>query len=535
MDPDKLLAELQAQEAKLDAELEKLGLGSFDDFDESKMWQGYPEIVRVAHEASDADLLPSIKQLIEGGADVNAASPYGETALDQCFARSAFAAVRCLIENGADYAGHEWSAAHLAIVMGQVPTLAAGEPAVMARDAAGRTPFLHACRLGNLAAAEALQGITPDEGRRATPDSEGPVTVAVRSGSGEMLDWVLAQGYDVDEADKFGGTGLMEAVERDDLALAERLLALGADVARGRNISAANAEAEATTSSFGAAANLIMKHTADLMKGFMPDADDVITRPADAAHSPEMKRLLVRYGADVNDFEAEDIAIVTGADRIAETRITPEMFNAQSAPRAGQANPEQVDIPFWREQIRTGRSGYRAEMDCTDARHYGADRMPVWSFQRFGRTATRLPDGRWVLIAGEHEDHYDPDFHIYADVTVIHPDARVDHYIYPADVFPPTDFHTATWLEDHILLIGSLGYQGQRHAGETQVLRLNLADFSVQAVATSGQNPGWISRHDARLVDRHIIVSGGKIEPDYVDNTDTFLLDLGTMDWTRWS
>ena len=138
-----------------------------------------------------------------------------------------------------------------------------------------------------------------------------------------------------------------------------------------------------------------------------------------------------------------------------------------------------------------------------------------------------------MLIAGEHEDHYDPDFCIYADVTVIHPDARVDHYIYPKTVFPPTDFHTATLLGDHILLIGNLGYLEERHHGQTQVMRLNLTDFSIQRVETTGQNPGWISRHSAVLNDGGIIVSGGKIEPGFTDNTDVFELNLATMTWSR--
>ena len=45
--------------------------------------------------------------------------------------------------------------------------------------------------------------------------------------------------------------------------------------------------------------------------------------------------------------------------------------------------------------------------------------QPFWSWQRFGRTSTALPDGRVIHIAGEHEDFYDPDFCIYNDVMVV--------------------------------------------------------------------------------------------------------------------
>lgn len=460
VDPKKQIAELEAYQSELDAELEKLGIGSLDEFDETQIWKGYPEIVRIAHEAGDTDLLPAIDCLIEEGADLNARSPFGETALDQCFARSAFDAVRRLIENGADHTTFEWSEAHLNIALGRVPDILADAPSLMERDAGGRSPFLQACRFGNIAAAKYLHDITPPEGKHATPDGEGPVVVAVRSGSMEMLDWVLAQGYDVDEEDKFGATALLEAVEHNRLKLVERLLNAGADVRKGRNTTAANADAQATSDSadsvFGKAANLIMQSTANLVSGLANDIDDCITTPASAAHSPDIIRLLAQFGAPIEDFESEDVPAVTGADQIAATTITPDMFHQQAMPREGQANPEKVDIPFWREQIRTGRSGYSAEIDCIGERDYEGDHTPIWSFQRYGRTATRLPDGRWVLIAGEHEDYYDPDFCIYSDVTVIHPDARMDHYIYSTSVFPPTDFHTATLLGDHILLIGSL-------------------------------------------------------------------------------
>ena len=83
---------------------------------------------------------------------------------------------------------------------------------------------------------------------------------------------------------------------------------------------------------------------------------------------------------------------------------------------------------------------------------------PGWCFDRFGQSTTVLPDGREVLIAGEHEDYYDPDFFIYNDVVVRAPDGKVAIYGYSKEAFPPTDFHTATLLPDSIVLIGSLGY-----------------------------------------------------------------------------
>ena len=88
-------------------------------------------------------------------------------------------------------------------------------------------------------------------------------------------------------------------------------------------------------------------------------------------------------------------------------------------------------------------------------KHFGGpsslDAGPVWCAQRFGQTVTLLPDGRAVQIAGEHEDHYDPDFTIYNDVFVHEPDGTIRIFGYPEAVFPPTDFHTATLVEPSLI------------------------------------------------------------------------------------
>ena len=71
------------------------------------------------------------------------------------------------------------------------------------------------------------------------------------------------------------------------------------------------------------------------------------------------------------------------------------------------------------------------------------DAGPMWCFERFGQSTTPL-GAVTVLIGGEHEDHYDPDFHIYNDLVVIAPGGGTEIYGYPRSVFPPTDFHSAT-------------------------------------------------------------------------------------------
>ncbi|MEZ5853508.1 MAG: hypothetical protein R3D67_01715 [Hyphomicrobiaceae bacterium] len=209
-------------------------------------------------------------------------------------------------------------------------------------------------------------------------------------------------------------------------------------------------------------------------------------------------------------------------------------------PRFGTSNPEAAHNDVWTEIKRNGWNAYQARQELQQRTGRPIKRSgPFWSWERFGRTTTTLPDGRIVHVAGEHEDHYDPDFCIYNDVTVEHPDGRLEFFIYPRDVFPPTDFHTATLAGDRIVLIGSLGYPQERNPGSTQVLLLDTTTFAISpapASARSGICPGWISRHTAEKINNEtILVVGGKLATakDYVDNHRQWKLDLTTWTWSE--
>lgn len=159
---------------------------------------------------------------------------------------------------------------------------------------------------------------------------------------------------------------------------------------------------------------------------------------------------------------------------------------------------------------------------------------PTWSFSRFGKTETVLADGTRIFIAGEYEDYYHPQFFIYNDVTVVR-EGDIEHFLYSTDAFPPTDFHTATPDGDWIWIIGSLGYAGQRRHGETQVLRLNLKDFSIERCDAKGESPGWIFKHSAELKERCIIISGGRVESEenYAELVGKYALNLDSLVWTK--
>ena len=261
--------------------------------------------------------------------------------------------------------------------------------------------------------------------------------------------------------------------------------------------------------------------------------------------------------------------LAVAADRLDDAAIVAEIgeeqFRAQRDRRFGARNPEPMDVPFWRFMVQRGWIAYQARMqfDLTYRAYMNDYRTqiareeagevvseelepphpgygpPIWCFSRFGMALVRLSDGRTLFIGGEHEDFYDPDFCIYNDVIAIDPELRVTIYGYPAEVFPPTDFHTATLVgEADVYLIGSLGYPEERRPGETPVYRLDTATMQISPVATTGTGPGWISRHSAAydLARNAITLAGGQIinaKGDLRDNRGRFWLNLTTMVWSR--
>jgi len=244
--------------------------------------------------------------------------------------------------------------------------------------------------------------------------------------------------------------------------------------------------------------------------------------------------------------------------------ITREIFDQQRRPRFGTANPERMSFAFWEWMIRgintshaQGQGGlkeiglqmrngmlksangpYRAR----DFFHVPPDREngPIWTFDRMGATRLRLPDERIICIGGEHEDFYDPDFCIYNDVIVLKPNDEIEIYGYPKEVFPPTDFHTATLIGDRIVVIGSIGYKDERHIGRTPVYEVDLATYQILKIETSGDMPGWISEHKAsHSSEGTITIRRGQIfehrqgKQRFRQNYEDYALNTKTWTWTR--
>jgi len=229
-----------------------------------------------------------------------------------------------------------------------------------------------------------------------------------------------------------------------------------------------------------------------------------------------------------------------------------------SAKTVGQSNPHEFTSKrFWQFMIYSGclasvcKKLYLAEEGedkqvpqdeddfLEELRKHNV--YPVWCYNRFGQSATLLPDGRRVFIAGEYEDFYDPDFFIYNDVVVLGPNGDIQHIFgYPVRVFPPTDFHTAVHVPSHnaIYIIGTVGYKESRDPNITPVYKLDLSNWKISKVETRGTMPRWLSHADGTFDGGAgvIILTGGKLlKPDHTfeNNTETITLNIRSFTWGK--
>jgi hypothetical protein len=215
--------------------------------------------------------------------------------------------------------------------------------------------------------------------------------------------------------------------------------------------------------------------------------------------------------------------------------ITVEVFRTWRNARRGTHPAENQSNPYWSWLIQSGESSWSVNQLFAGPSSFDAG--PVWSAERFGQSSTTLADGRVVLIAGEHEDYYDSDFFIYNDITIRHPDGRIEILGFPEKNFPPTDFHTASVIDGKIIVIGNLGYPEQRKAGKTQILIVDPATWEIRQQPSTGEGPGWIHDHQATIEGESIIVRRGSVWTDHknpiTENFDDWRLHLSDWRWER--
>ena len=255
------------------------------------------------------------------------------------------------------------------------------------------------------------------------------------------------------------------------------------------------------------------------------------------ASHPEIVATLLARGENPAALETDVLRDFIGLGTIDWLDATPAQYRRGRERTFGKRNPQRIDNPFWNAMVKCGWPAYRAD-DLHGATDCG--KPPTWCHHRFGMSLTPLPDGRYVQIAGEHEDSYDTDFCIYNDVIVHDGAGSFQIFGYPRETFPPTDFHSATRVEGWIYLVGSLGYMNERGT-RAQVYRLNLHTFAMERVETRGEDPGWISRHKATRDGDRLVVTGGNVflnarfdgGGNYVVREATHALDLQSHRWHR--
>lgn len=220
-------------------------------------------------------------------------------------------------------------------------------------------------------------------------------------------------------------------------------------------------------------------------------------------------------------------------DRIPPPDVTRDLFLHWRDARRGCSHAEVMSNPVWSWLVRTRVSAYWANNHFDGPSSLGGN--PGWCCDRMGQSETRLADGRTVLVAGEHEDYYDPDFYIYNDVIVRHPSGEVEIFGYPERDFVPTDFQSSTLLPDGtLLLIGNLGYVENRRPETTQIYRLDPTTMKIAAVKSTGKSPGWISKHQAERSGDRIVVCRGQVSAEFLgENIDDWELNLVDWKWSR--
>jgi ankyrin repeat protein len=463
--------------------------------------KGYTALIKIMYALHNQDSLVLMADfLVKHGAVIDCQTDYGESPLSVASRMGRFDAVKCLLEAGADSSPLQWTPLMKAIALGSCEDVAQcldGTSRIDDRDNFFRTPLHLAAVVGDIRKADLLhgRGANLDERERG---GNSPLMTSVASGKSEMVQWLIDHGANIEAVDEMGNTALMLAAQTGETGCVQLLLEAGADRTR--------------PNEFGKTAKSL-------------------------AMNEPIIRLLTKAGEDLSGISNEMKRTLIGLPLKGSINTSQSEYTAGRDRRFGRSNPEVMRISFWQEMIRAGVNAYQARKQFGDT-HYST--RPVWCFDRFGMSFTELPDGRFVQIGGEHEDYYDPDFCIYNDVVVHDRSGQFEMMGYPEDVFPPTDFHSATLVKGDIYIVGRLGYQGSRKFGTTPVYRLNCRTWRIQAVETSGDNPGWIFEHKASFDgSRNVVVSEGTIaqevdgEEQHVENKEQFCLDLTEMRWSR--
>ncbi|MEO1979436.1 MAG: ankyrin repeat domain-containing protein [Fuerstiella sp.] len=382
---------------------------------------------------------------------------------------------------------------------------------------------------------------------------ETALMVAIAANDLEKVKLLIQHGADPALTDKFNSTALGHAVSHDFADGVKLLLGLGVD--RGYHPKYPLKQIEYDLESLNALEIPMPRELTEIMSedewnesvkdgnrlaaemGQNPTVEPLISE----VQSVEVLELFLDAGDHLEQASNELKREFTGLETDETFRALPADYRSYKSPRFGTQNPELMDNPFWSDMIRIGCNAYVARQHFDDSDAFTTPGA-VWCYDRFGSSLTRLEDGRFVQIGGEHEDHYDPDFFIYNDVVIHDGKGAFQIFGYPKAVFPPTDFHSATLVGDAIYIIGCLGYSDQRKVGTIPVYRLSTDSWKIESVETSGETPSWLHSHRARydalknvirISSGELLVAGEDDDGMLVPNEEQFELELGTLRWKK--
>lgn len=445
------------------------------------------------------NLVPMIQFLHANGASIDKETEYGESPLSVASRFGRFDAVKCLLDLGADETPLNWTDLMKVLAWGadaEFESALEQTSLLNHQDRYERTVWHLAAFGPYFEKAKMLYDLGADINKKVRGGDTAMIICAER-GNIEMLSWLIEIGADIEAVDGSGATALIAASRSGQTECLRALLEAGANP----------------------------KHK-----------DEYDGNAMSCASNAKIVRLLEEAGEDIADLNTEAKRNLLGLVDAETIDSTEADYRSGCQPRFGTSNPELMNVPYWNAMVKSGCNAYHPRIQFDPKNEMPS---PLWCFDRFGMSFTKLPDGRFVQIAGEHEDFYDPDFYIYNDVIVHSPNGKFAIYGYPKDVFPPTDFHSATLVDGFIYILGSLGYQGTRRFGETPIYRLSCKNWSMEPLKATGDIPGWIFGHKCRLVDGcNLVVSGGTIckwmkgKEVHEDNSNEYELDLETMKWT---
>ena len=437
------------------------------------------------HTAASAE---HVELLAKHGAIYPKPSYFDTTPLRSAYHFCDFPLTRCLISIGAPKSEIRVSRLH-EIVINEVPLTLADiierYEELEEKDVSNRTPLLLALESGQVQSARTLI----ESGASVNAKNHHGSTAlhfAARSGSLEAVKLVLEQGIDVCAWDDYEHSALHESLHW-----------------------------EKGLANFGTG-NSVVEYLVQCLSGreeYLRELDDALS----ACESPQIATWLLNLGANLNAMDSEQRRNLNPSSDI---KVSLEMkrdeFLQAANPRFGSQNAEACSEPFWQQMIVTRetafsyREGFEFHFPGSDQNSAGAG--PIWCADRVGQSITWLEDGRCIEIAGQHKCGYESDFCIYNDVFVHEPGKLPQIYLYPREIFPPTDFHTATRVGDWIYIIGSIGYPEDRTLNDCPVYQLNIETLRIEQVTTTGKDPGRICRHRAILRgERYIEVSDGKL------------------------